>query len=232
MRDALYRSTHAAHYRLVAADADAVIRQALDRAGDVPVAVGVSGGKDSVAMAHLVARHCRPTIIYNDSGLEMPESIGIVRDLADRLGLDVYVARGDAVALEMAGHNNMEAIIKPVQLAIRELDIGLEFVGLRRAESRARRMLIGRYGPVHASRRWGCLVAWPMRDWTGADVFAYLDEHGLPAHPAYAREWGLDRDAIRVSWAYDPDRRADGDGEYLRRHYPRLHQRLRAVGLL
>lgn len=183
-------------------------------------------------MAHLVARHFRPIILYNDSGLEMPESIDVVRQLADMLGLEVHVAAGDAVALELSGERNYDAIVRPVRQAIRELGIGLEFVGLRRAESRHRRMLIGRYGPVHDSRRWGCLVAWPMRDWTGADVFAYLDEHGLPVHPAYSRPWGKDRDSIRVSWAYDPDRREDGDGEYLRRHYPAIFNRLKTVGLL
>ncbi len=232
MRDAIYRAANARHYLRLIDDAHAVIRMALGMAGGARVAVGVSGGKDSVAMCHLVAQHCRPIIIYNDSGLEMPESIDVVRALADRLELDVHVAAGDAVALELAGRRNYDAIVRPVQQAIRDLGIGLEFVGLRRSESRNRRMLIGRYGPVHQSRRWGCLVAWPMRDWLAADVFAYLDEHGLPVHPAYSRDFGVDRDAIRVSWAYDPDRHEDGDAEYVRRHYPALYRRLRDEGLL
>lgn len=206
--------------------------RALDVAGNVPIAVGVSGGKDSVAMAHIVAQHCRPIIIYNDSGLEMPESIDVVRSLADRLGLDVHIARGDAIGLELSGQRNYDAIVKPVRTAIAELGIGLEFVGLRMCESRNRRMLIGRYGPIHQSRRWGCLVAWPMRYWTGAAVFAYLDEYNLPVHPAYMRQGIKDRNEMRVSWAYDPDRRADGDGEYVRRHYPALYQRLKIAGLL
>ncbi|MCX8016468.1 MAG: phosphoadenosine phosphosulfate reductase family protein [Rhodocyclaceae bacterium] len=197
------------------------------------VAVGVSGGKDSVAMAHIVAQYCKPIVIYNDSGLEMPESLDVVRDLASRLGLELHIAAGDAITLELSGHRNYDAIVKPVQQAIRDLGVELEFVGLRCCESRNRRMLIGRYGPIHRSSRWGCLIAWPMRYWSSADVFAYIDEHNLPLHPAYMRSWcGIDRNSIRVSWAYDPDRHEDGDGEYLRRYYPSLYHRLKSVGLL
>ncbi|GBL46270.1 phosphoadenylyl-sulfate reductase [thioredoxin] [Sulfuriferula multivorans] len=232
MRDALYRKVHAHRYRRAIDDAHAVIVRALQQAGDAIVAIGVSGGKDSVAMCHLVAQHCRPLIIYNDSGLEMPESLDMVRAVAERLELEIHIARGDAVALQAAGLRNYDAILEPVQRAIRERGVALEFVGLRRCESRHRRMLIGRYGPVHQSIRWGCLVAWPMRNWSSGDVFAYLDEYGLPVHPAYLRYAGIDRDAIRVSWAYDPDRHEDGDAEYVRQWYPALFRQLRDKGLL
>lgn len=238
MRDRLYRSTHAAAYRRVVDDAHAVAVAALERFGE-PAAVGVSGGKDSVAMCHVVAQHCRPTIIWNDSGLELPESEGIVRALADQLGLDVVVARGiDALArkieigavaaAERAKETDELAIIAPVRDALRSIDAALEFVGLRQAESQARRMLIATHGPAHQSKRWQCGIAWPMRKWRAADVFAYIDEHGLPLHPAYLRTQWQDRDDIRVSWVWDSSRENTGDIEYLRRHYPALYRRIRA----
>jgi 3'-phosphoadenosine 5'-phosphosulfate sulfotransferase (PAPS reductase)/FAD synthetase len=233
IRDRAYRSSHARAYHAAIADADSVIAEAIRRANGGPIAVGLSGGKDSVAMAHRVAQHCRPTLLHNDSGLELPESLPVCRALAERLGLDLAVVSGDARAEVAAGVVvGTDALLVPVQRYIREHGVALEFVGLRRAEARTRRMLIGRYGPVHDSRRWGCLVAWPMRAWSAADVFAYLDEHQLPIHPAYLREWGPDRDSIRVSWAYDPARQADGDEAYLRHYYPALFRELRQQGVL
>lgn len=232
--DRAYRASHARHYRAAIADADAVIQAALARAAGRPVAVALSGGKDSVAMAHRVAQHCRPLLLHNDSGLELPESLPTCRALAAQLGLDLAVTRGDARAEVAAGIVvGTDALSVPVQTYIREHAIGLEFVGLRREESRNRRMLIGRYGPVHDSKRWGCLVAWPMRAWRTADVWAYLSDNELPVHPAYTRtDWHGERNAIRVSWAYDPARHEDGDAAYLRRYYPDLFRELRHLGVI
>ncbi len=41
----------------------------------------------------------------------------------------------------------------------------------------------------------------PIGWWTGGDVYAYLHQHGLPVHPAYACTMGgeLDRDRVRVA---------------------------------
>jgi phosphoadenosine phosphosulfate reductase len=229
----LHRKVFARQYKRAVNDAHAIIEAALARiGGNGRVAVGVSGGKDSVAMCHIVAQHCRPVIIYNDSGLEMPESIDVVRALAQQLGLELHIAKGDAISLELAGKNSDMAIVKPIQQAHKDLGIELEFVGLRMSESKRRRMVIGAMGPIYQSRRWGCLVAWPMRYWTAADVFAYLDEYSLPVHPAYYRQWDGDRDNIRVSWVYDSDRDRLGAVEYVRRYYPSLYNKLSVLGVI
>lgn len=236
MRDALYRQTQARHYASVQRDAREIIARAVAMADGGPVAVGVSGGKDSVAMAHLVAQQCRPAIIYNDSGLETPESIDVVRALCDRLDAPLHIAKGDAMAVKMAGlvgaAVDEATIVRPVRAKLAELGIALEFVGLRSCESKRRRFVLRKHGPIYASKRWGCLIAWPMRAWTGADVFAYLDEHGLPMHPAYARVSHEDRDMMRVSWAYDSTRERLGEVEMVRRHYPALFRMLRERGII
>lgn len=238
MRDRLHRLANARSYRAVIDDAHRIVQQALERYGE-PAAVGVSGGKDSVAMCHIVAQYCRPTIIWNDSGLELPESESVVRDLAQRLGLTVVVARGaDALAMQVAlgpEQSRMQVrqidetcIAAPVRDALREIGAKVEFVGLRAKESRRRKMVLAKYGPIYESKRWGCAIAWPMRRWSAADVFAYIDEHNLPLHPAYARTEWAERDSIRVSWAWDPSRERLGEMEYLRRYYPGLYHRIRS----
>lgn len=88
-------------------------------------------------------------------------------------------------------------------------------------------MVIAMHGPIYDSKRFGCGIAWPLRRWSAADVFAYLDEHELPLHPAYTRTDWQDRESIRVSWAWDPTRERLGDIEYLRRYYPALYRRIR-----
>jgi 3'-phosphoadenosine 5'-phosphosulfate sulfotransferase (PAPS reductase)/FAD synthetase len=231
-RDAIYRRACAAQYGRVQSDAHAIIAQAIAQAGGGLVACGVSGGKDSVAMLHLVLQHCRPAVIFNDSGLETPEARPIVEGLCQRFGLDLHVAQGDAVELAAAGEDTNKAIFGPVTKTLREIGAALEFVGLRSAESKRRRMVIGRLGPIYASKRFGCLIAWPMRQWTAADVFAYLDEHDLPMHPAYARASDEQRDSVRVSWAYDPDRERHGEAEFTRRTYPELYRKLKELGII
>lgn len=241
MEDRLYRINHAAHYRRMVGDSHEIVQDALSHFPG-PMAVAVSGGKDSVAMAHIVAQYCRPLIIWNDSGLELPDSKGVVYALAEQLGLDVAVAEGNALeSLVMTGadadRDNPDkltnaAIIQPVKALLKAHGIALEFVGLRQEESRNRRMLLRRYGPIHDSKRWECGVAWPMSRWKAEDVLAYIDEHQLPLHPAYTRTDWQSRLSIRVSWAWDPTRDSQGDVAYLRRYYPSTFRAIRDTGAI
>ena len=239
LEDRLYRITRKKEYCAAVHDAQAVIRRAL-RLHPGPVAVAVSGGKDSVAMAHLVSTQCKPLLLFTDSGVEPPESEGVVRDLAERLGLPLAIGRADAIAwVQEKGRPAAEGtaidracILKPTLEILKKNEIALEFVGLREEESKKRRALIRSRGPVMVTKRWGCATAFPMRRWKAADVFAYIDEHSLPLHPAYSRTDWEDRYAIRVSWVWDTDFEAKGSTAYLRKYYPDLFRRLRDAGIL
>jgi len=242
IEDRAYRLSHVAHYQSVIDDAHRIVRDCVARYPG-QIAVAVSGGKDSVSMAHIVAQYCDPLVIWNDSGLELPESEGVVRAVCDQLGLELAVATGDALNIKLdkgrynahrtaAGTDNL-AIIGPVRKVIQECGVVLEFVGLRSSESRTRRIVITKIGPVYQSKRWGCAVAWPMRRWDGSDSLAYIDEHGLPLHPAYDREWGKsERHERRVSWLWDSNRERWGEFEYLRRFYPLVWARLQQEGII
>jgi len=207
--------------------------------------VAVSGGKDSVAMAHLVVYHMRhlaepdPVLLHTDSGLELRESRPVCERLADVLGVQLHVAKGaDAAELKREMGKAAEkvedelCIIRPAREALAELGAKVEFVGLRMAESKRRHMLIGSRGPVIDNKRYGCGVAWPMRSWSGADVFAYCDEYDLPLHPAYSVDLGTPRNERRVSWAYDSSFDSKGAVEFLRRYDPALYHRLQREGVL
>lgn len=232
MRDKLYRITHAARYRAMQDDAHAIIRETIRRAAGGVVAIGVSGGKDSVAMLHMVVQHCTPHVIYNDSGLETPEAMPLVQGLCERYALPLTIAKGDAIALDLAGADTNRAIVGPVRDALQSIGAVAEFVGLRSSESKTRRIVIAKHGPIHASKRYGCLIAWPMRRWSSADVFAYIDEHNLPLHPIYMRASERERDTARVSWVYDSAFDRWGAVETVRRHYPIVYQRLKLAGVI
>lgn len=75
-------------------------------------------------------------------------------------------------------------------------DFGPRYVyGLRIDESRARRLRFAQHG---ISSKNTCA---PLSTWTYMDVFAYLLEHGLPIHPAYAQSMGgaLSPEWLRVA---------------------------------
>ena len=241
--DKLHRAN--ACYRAVQADAARIVCDALDRFGE-PAAVAVSGGKDSVAMAHLVCavmanrRMGTPVLLHTDSGLELRDSLPVCERLAKMLKVSLEVARGvDARELKREmGTREAErvedelCIFAPTRKALHGMAIAVEFVGLRMAESKRRYMLIGRMGPVNFSKKYGCGVAWPMRSWSGSDVFAYIDEHNLPLHPAYAVAMGVPREERRVSWSYDSSFEKKGSAEFLRRYDPSLYRQLREEGIL
>ena len=67
--------------------------------------------------------------------------------------------------------------------------------GIRGAESGMRKAVMARSGLFSKN---SCR---PIGWWSGQDVFAYLYQHKLPVHPAYAMSMGgiLERDRIRVS---------------------------------
>lgn len=236
--DKLYRNASREQYHKAVSDAKMIIRNAIEKNGEKNIAVAVSGGKDSTAMAHLVCQFCKPVLLWNDSGLELPESKDIVETLADMLGCRLIIAKGDAIS---AWKQNMKdgktdvdqkALFGPSQKAIAENGITLEFVGLREDEAKARKMLLRSRGAVFQNKRWGCLTAFPMRKWKSEDCLAYIDEFSLPLHPAYTRTEWKERHKIRVSWVFDDRWENEGQAEYCRKYYPAVFRQLREAGII
>lgn len=236
--DAMYRNANSSKYRYAVANAKIIIRNAVMEYGDKDIAVAVSGGKDSTAMAHLVCQFCKPILLWNDSGLELPESEGVVTKLADMLKCRLIIAKGDAETVwkqQNEGHKvniDERSLFGPSQKAIKEHGIKMEFVGLREDEAKVRKRLLKMRGSIFYNKRWGCITAFPMRKWKSADCLAYIDEHGLPLHPAYLRTEWQEREKIRVSWVYDDNFESSGSSEYCRKYYPEIFRRLREKGII
>ena len=241
MEDKLYRLAYRTHYERAKADANRVIVDALSTYGD-RCAVGLSGGKDSMAMLGMILQHCKPLVIYNDSGLDLPDSLPTVQSACDLHGLDLLIAKPEKDMLQLLkevgtnGLNDISAkwldqhiIINPVKAVIERHRIQLEFIGIRAAESKGRKIAIKKLGAHHLSQRFGCGIAWPLRYWDARDTLACIDELNLPLHPAYLRtSAACPRESIRISWALWGQNSTVKSEEiaYVRRYYPEFYNKI------
>jgi phosphoadenosine phosphosulfate reductase len=152
-----------------------------------------SFGVQAAVSLHLVTR-LSPGIpvIFIDTGYLFPETYRFVDELTARLGLNLKVYRsllspawqesryGRRWEQGLDGLNtyNRDNKVEPMERALRELDVGTWFAGLRRSQS--------------ASRAGVEILSWsggerckvhPIADWTDRDVHQYLQRHNLPYHP-------------------------------------------------
>lgn len=155
-----------------------------------------SFGIQGALMLHLVTR-AAPAIpvILVDTGHLFPETYRFIDELTERLRLNLHVYRAEASpawqearhgrlweqGLEGIGLYNHLNKVEPMQRALKELEAGTWFAGLRRQQSDTRsalpvlRVQAGRY-KVH-----------PVIDWSNRDVHRYLRRHNLPYHPLWER---------------------------------------------
>ncbi len=153
-----------------------------------------SFGIQSAVMLHLV-NSVQPGIpvVLVDTGHLFSETYRFIDELTQRLDLNLHIVRSDLSpawqearfgrlweqgADGIARYNRINKV-EPMQRALRDLEAGTWFAGLRRQQADSRgdlpvlRMQDGRY-KMH-----------PIIDWTNRDVHRYLQRHGLPYHPLW-----------------------------------------------
>lgn len=242
MLHAQFRARQIEHRRLVDR-ARGVAERAL-RAAARP-AVYWSGGKDSTAMAVLV-RHIESSVplVSEKDDLDFPGEETYVRDLAlFRWHANLEILRPDTspwrwiadhageLAIGDDFHSRRAALSKACFYGVIERDNvrrDLAFLGLRAEESDGRRRSRAANG-LEYTRQDGLRVCTPLGDWTGLDVFAYLQVNGVDPFTVY-RCCGYMHERepwrIRKSWWLPGDRGKYGATSWLRRYYPSLHRRL------
>lgn len=166
-----------------------------------PVIVSYSGGKDSLAALNLTLEAgIKPYVLFNDTGIELPETRESVRRIVEEKGLELLVAdAGDAFwrAVERVGPPGKDyrwcckvTKLAPLSRLLQERfpDGALNIVGQRAYESldRARSPRVWR-------NRWlpQILDISPIQEWTQLLVWLYIWDRGLPYNPLY--EKGFDR---------------------------------------
>lgn len=153
-----------------------------------------SFGAQSAVALHLVTRvKADIPVVLIDTGYLFPETYRFIDTLVERLSLNLAVYRAEvSPAWQEARHGkrwqqgaagitayNEEAKVEPMRRALRELEAGTWFAGLRRSQSNGRANT-----PFleWAGDRW---KVHPIADWSDRDVYRYLKRHDLPYHPLW-----------------------------------------------
>ncbi|GGW91716.1 phosphoadenylyl-sulfate reductase [Alteromonas halophila] len=153
-----------------------------------------SFGAQSAVMLHMV-NQAQPNVpvVLTDTGYLFPETYQFIDELVDKLQLNLHVyhaalspawqeARFGRLweqGLEGIEKYNQMNKVEPMQRALKELQAGTWFAGLRRSQSDSREKL-----PV-LQKVGDQFKFYPIIDWTNKDLHYYLKEHGLSYHPLW-----------------------------------------------
>ncbi len=156
--------------------------------------VSSSFGAQSAVMLHLLTEQKADIpVVLTDTGYLFPQTYQFIDQLTERLKLNLHVYRADISAawqearfgklwekgLEGIEQYNKINKVEPMQRALKELNAGIWFAGLRRSQSDSREHL-----PV-LQKVGGRLKVLPIIDWTNKDLHYYLKDHQLPYHPLW-----------------------------------------------
>ena len=165
--------------------------------------IALSGGKDSSAMAVLIAEMgLRPRVMSVKDDLDFSGEEEFVQSLCNMLSLAVDVVRPPfSLQQWIADHGHdmpadedmhgrsaefSQAAFYGVIDAYRErAGTPGVYLGLRKGESHGRMMNRATHGTVYQKKQTGEWVCQPLCDWTGLDVFAYLFAHDVPILDVY-----------------------------------------------
>ncbi|NLK24967.1 MAG: phosphoadenosine phosphosulfate reductase family protein [Euryarchaeota archaeon] len=169
---------------------------------DLPTMISFSGGKDSLASLILAQRASLDIpVFFIDTGLEFPETIEHVKEVAARYGARLIVEKAPPQAfqegLRVFGPPGRDyrwccktnKLGPTVRAIMKHYPDGvLSFIGQRRYESEARSSK-----PRVWKNPWtpGQIGASPIQNWTALHVWLLIKAEGVEANPWYER--GLDR---------------------------------------
>lgn len=169
----------------------------------LPVVVSFSGGKDSLVTLKIAVEALGPekvAVLFNNTGIEFPETVEYVYHVAESMGVKILVAdAGDAFwrAVEIFGPPARDyrwcckvAKLAPIGRLLKENfpDGVLSLVGQRRFESASRAL-----SPRVWRNAWlpKVMAASPILDWTALAVWLYIYWRRLPVNKLYYM--GFDR---------------------------------------
>ena len=188
---------HELYFRKKEQKAVTFIRRAIKK-HSMPVTVAFSGGKDSLATLNLVRKATEDfSILYLDTGLELPETTLYVSNALRDLGLSKKLITrrispqifwNNAKKLGPPGVDFRwcckSSKLGPLNALIRDWfhQRVLSFVGLRRYESWARARSTMVWKNPWVSNQIG---ASPIKEWTALEVWFYIMLETLPYNPLY-----------------------------------------------
>jgi len=210
-------------------EATSFVNRVIERNGDLPLVVGFSGGKDSLA-AYLVvevATGKSPPIFFMDTGLELPETIQFIKSFAEKRDVEIIGEKaGDQFweSIDIFGPPARDfrwccKVLKlgPAATSIADM-IGqetLSFMGQRKLESFQRSI-----EPRVTENPWvpGQISANPIQKWNALEVWLYTFLKNEDFNPLYNRGYH------RMGCYLCPSSPL-AEMESLRQTHPELHKR-------
>lgn len=158
---------------------------------------GTSWGKDSVALAHMLAQYLpgKPLVWIREEPTKNPDCLLVRDEFLRRFPAVRYDEITVHCRIDEAGNPHATGTLE-AGFAEAARRYGANHIsGVRRYEA------AGREKHFRASGGETDRTLAPLIRWTGDDVFAYLAEHDLPVHPVYAMSMGgvIDRSKLRVA---------------------------------
>ncbi|OFC68762.1 phosphoadenylyl-sulfate reductase [Alteromonas confluentis] len=174
-------------------DAAGRIAWALKMLPGKPMMSSSFGAQSAVMLKLLVSAKPDIPVVLTDTGYLFPETYKFIDELTERLNLNLKVYQSEMSAawqearfgrlweqgVEGIEKYNRMNKVEPMQRALKDLEVGTWFAGLRRSQSDTRERLpvlqkVGKQFKVY-----------PIIDWSNKDLHYYLKEHELPYHPLW-----------------------------------------------
>jgi phosphoadenosine phosphosulfate reductase len=186
---------HSWNLRLTGLDARRRVQCALEHFPGRHVLTSSFGAQAAVSLHLLTEQAPDLPVILLDTGYLFPETYRFIDELAERLRLNLHVYRSAmSPAWQEARHGqrwtqgiegidayNRENKVEPMQRAMRELEVGTWFTGLRRVQSASRA------ATPFVAHVDGRFKVSPIADWTDRQVHQYLKANDLPYHPLWEK---------------------------------------------
>lgn len=203
--------------------------------------IGVSGGKDSMALAHLVSIIMPGVEMWcHKDDLDFPGEKEFVEKATKKYGWNMKIVSPSVSLYEAIQKMNIdvcedihsrgtELSDKYFYSMIREQEkkFGGCFLGLRKQESRGRLKNYMSRGSLYQRKntKWTCN---PLSNWTGDDVFAYLVINEIPIFDIYFKTKFHDGDPTRIreAWFLPGQSARKGQVVWLKYYYPELYYKL------
>lgn len=162
-----------------------------------PVVVSFSGGKDSLASLAIAVKALGPekiVVLFNDTGVEFPETVEYVHRVADTLGVELLVASAEDSfwrGVEVFGPPARDyrwcckvTKLAPIARVFKEKfpEGAISLVGQRKYESAARAL-----SPRIWRNAWlpNVVAASPIHEWSALAVWFYIFRERLPINGLY-----------------------------------------------
>lgn len=199
--------------------------------------VSWSGGKCSTVVLHMALQQDPDVrVVFNDTGVEFPETLAFVERLRDEWSLNLKVLKPRTTFWEVVEKygfpmlrgqyedNSKDKSGRPVCCQLLKEEpmwrrrIRVAITGIRVAESRMRMFGVSQYGQYYYAKKLGRWQFHPIAFWTTDQVWDYHEKNGIPHNEIYDK--GHDRCGCWPCTGYVTWREA------LRRSHPGMYEKL------